>query len=162
MDIINEMIEFDWMASVTNKSARGGGGNSIHHQQHQQQQSHQHHHQHQTSSSPQTISCSSSASGSADNITSSGGGGGIDGRLPKTPFVAAMRTLFDIMADQSTGFVRLSDIEKRWQEGSAPRGVIESLRKWHYFWLFCMLLRLKVVLIWRAFDEVNVLLSWSV
>uniref|UniRef100_A0A336MYE5 CSON009916 protein n=1 Tax=Culicoides sonorensis TaxID=179676 RepID=A0A336MYE5_CULSO len=54
----------------------------------------------------------------------------IDG-LPKS-FINAMRTLFDIMADPRTGFVRFSDIEQRWQEGSSrgmPLGVIESLRK---------------------------------
>ncbi|XP_049547728.1 uncharacterized protein LOC125959041 [Anopheles darlingi] len=54
----------------------------------------------------------------------------IDG-LPKA-FVAAMRTLFDIMDDRKTGFVRLADIEDRWlDDGSKgmPRGVIDSLRK---------------------------------
>lgn len=53
----------------------------------------------------------------------------IDG-LPKS-FINAMRTLFDIMADPRTGFVRFSDIEQRWQEESQgmPLGVIESLRK---------------------------------
>ncbi|XP_058451134.1 suppressor APC domain-containing protein 2 [Malaya genurostris] len=51
--------------------------------------------------------------------------------LPK-PFVSAMRTLFDIMDDQKTGFVKLSDIENRWQDDGSkglPRGVIDSLRK---------------------------------
>lgn len=53
----------------------------------------------------------------------------IDG-LPKS-FINAMRTLFDIMADPRTGFVRFSDIEQRWQEESQgmPLGVVESLRK---------------------------------
>lgn len=50
--------------------------------------------------------------------------------LPKS-FISAMRKLFDIMADEVTGYVRFADIEQRWQEGSAglPRGVIDSLRK---------------------------------
>ncbi|XP_026461961.1 suppressor APC domain-containing protein 2-like [Ctenocephalides felis] len=46
-----------------------------------------------------------------------------------------MRTLFDIMDDQKTGYVHLADIERRWRDDEAavsqglPRGVIESLRK---------------------------------
>lgn len=55
--------------------------------------------------------------------------------LPK-PFVTAMRTLFDVMDDKRTGYVRLSDIEKRWHEenrsatgGGLPNGVVDSLRK---------------------------------
>lgn len=48
-------------------------------------------------------------------------------------FVAAMRTLFDIMDDRGTGYVRLSDIERRWPtDGTAPglpHGVIDSLRR---------------------------------
>uniref|UniRef100_A0A182I583 Suppressor APC domain-containing protein n=1 Tax=Anopheles arabiensis TaxID=7173 RepID=A0A182I583_ANOAR len=54
-----------------------------------------------------------------------------EGGLPKA-FVAAMRTLFDIMDDRKTGCVRLADIEERWQDDGSkglPRGVIESLRK---------------------------------
>ncbi|XP_052863010.1 uncharacterized protein LOC128269667 [Anopheles cruzii] len=54
----------------------------------------------------------------------------LDG-LPKA-FVAAMRTLFDIMDDRKTGLVRLADIEDRWlDDGSKgmPSGVIDSLRK---------------------------------
>ncbi|KAJ8978527.1 hypothetical protein NQ317_000899 [Molorchus minor] len=54
----------------------------------------------------------------------------LDG-LPKQ-FVAAMRTLFDIMDDKKTGFVNFADIENRWQDDDAkglPKGVIESLRK---------------------------------
>lgn len=60
----------------------------------------------------------------------SGGNGPMD-NLPKQ-FVSAMRTLFDIMDDKRTGFVRLSDIEHRWQDDGAkglPHGVIDSLRK---------------------------------
>ncbi|XP_055547970.1 suppressor APC domain-containing protein 2 [Wyeomyia smithii] len=59
-----------------------------------------------------------------------GAGSHVEG-LPK-PFVSAMRTLFDIMDDQKTGFVKLSDIEDRWQDDGTkglPRGVIDSLRK---------------------------------
>ncbi|KAG7157559.1 suppressor APC domain-containing protein 2-like [Homarus americanus] len=54
----------------------------------------------------------------------------LDG-LPK-PFVNAMRTLFDIMDDQRSGFVKFSEIERRWQDDGAqgmPRGVLASLRK---------------------------------
>ncbi|KAL1375018.1 hypothetical protein pipiens_017748 [Culex pipiens pipiens] len=43
-----------------------------------------------------------------------------------------MRTLFDIMDDGKTGFVKLADIEDRWQDDGSkglPRGVIDSLRK---------------------------------
>lgn len=43
--------------------------------------------------------------------------------LPK-PFVTAMRTLFDVMDDKRTGYVRLTDIEKRWhEENGNPNGV---------------------------------------
>lgn len=51
--------------------------------------------------------------------------------LPKQ-FVSAMRTLFDIMDDKRTGYVRLTDIERRWQDDGAkglPHGVIDCLRK---------------------------------
>ncbi|XP_004929264.4 suppressor APC domain-containing protein 2 isoform X1 [Bombyx mori] len=51
--------------------------------------------------------------------------------LPKQ-FVAAMRTLFDIMDDKHTGYVKLTDIENRWRDDRTkglPRGVIESLQK---------------------------------
>ncbi|XP_076170083.1 suppressor APC domain-containing protein 2 isoform X2 [Ptiloglossa arizonensis] len=55
---------------------------------------------------------------------------GADG-LPKH-FVAAMRTLFDIMDDQNTGFVKFLDIEGRWQDDGTqglPKGVLDSLKK---------------------------------
>ncbi|XP_016914579.2 suppressor APC domain-containing protein 2 isoform X3 [Apis cerana] len=55
---------------------------------------------------------------------------GADG-LPKH-FVTAMRTLFDIMDDQNTGFVKFSDIEGRWQDDGTqglPKGVLNSLKK---------------------------------
>ncbi|XP_063529155.1 suppressor APC domain-containing protein 2 [Cydia strobilella] len=51
--------------------------------------------------------------------------------LPKQ-FVSAMRTLFDIMDDKHTGYVKLTDIENRWRDDRTkglPRGVIESLQK---------------------------------
>ncbi|XP_060519797.1 suppressor APC domain-containing protein 2 [Cylas formicarius] len=54
----------------------------------------------------------------------------LDG-LPKQ-FVAAMRTLFDIMDDKRTGFVNFADIEARWQDDGSkglPKGVLDSLRK---------------------------------
>jgi len=49
-------------------------------------------------------------------------------------FVSAMRTLFDVMDDNKTGFISLADIESRWcsdkeEGGSVPPGVIDSLRK---------------------------------
>ncbi|CAN7937021.1 unnamed protein product [Ixodes hexagonus] len=56
--------------------------------------------------------------------------------LPKR-FVAAMKTLFDIMDDQKTGQISFKDIEARWsgsgRDGqspvSVPNGLIESLQK---------------------------------
>ncbi|KAF5294121.1 hypothetical protein FQA39_LY13492 [Lamprigera yunnana] len=51
--------------------------------------------------------------------------------LPKQ-FVSAMRTLFDIMDDKKSGYVKFADIENRWQDDGSkglPKGVIESLRK---------------------------------
>ncbi|XP_032689679.1 suppressor APC domain-containing protein 2 isoform X2 [Odontomachus brunneus] len=51
--------------------------------------------------------------------------------LPKH-FVNAMRTLFDIMDDQSTGYVKFADIEARWQDDGTqglPKGVLDSLKK---------------------------------
>ncbi|XP_045764569.1 suppressor APC domain-containing protein 2 [Maniola jurtina] len=51
--------------------------------------------------------------------------------LPKQ-FVSAMRTLFDIMDDKHTGYVKVTDIENRWRDDRTkglPRGVIESLQK---------------------------------
>lgn len=38
--------------------------------------------------------------------------------LPKN-FISAMSTLFDIMDDQNTGFIKLSEIEERWQDDGA-------------------------------------------
>lgn len=54
----------------------------------------------------------------------------VDG-LPKH-FVSAMRTLFDIMDDQNTGYVKFADIEGRWQDDGTqglPKGVLDSLKK---------------------------------
>nr|CAG4651112.1 EOG090X08VB [Simocephalus serrulatus]SVE94335.1 EOG090X08VB [Simocephalus serrulatus] len=54
----------------------------------------------------------------------------LDG-LPKQ-FVTAMKTLFEIMDDRNSGYVKLIDLENFWsEEGLAglPKGVIESLRK---------------------------------
>ncbi|XP_046997370.1 suppressor APC domain-containing protein 2 isoform X1 [Schistocerca americana] len=54
----------------------------------------------------------------------------LDG-LPKQ-FVIAMRTLFDIMDDKRTGYVKFSEIENRWQDDGTkglPKGVIDSLQK---------------------------------
>nr|CAG4642622.1 EOG090X08VB [Evadne anonyx] len=51
--------------------------------------------------------------------------------LPKQ-FVISMKTLFEVMDDRKSGYVKLSDLETFWsEEGLAglPKGVIESLRK---------------------------------
>ncbi|XP_011148344.1 suppressor APC domain-containing protein 2 isoform X1 [Harpegnathos saltator] len=51
--------------------------------------------------------------------------------LPKH-FVNAMRTLFDIMDDQNTGYVKFVDIEGRWQDDGTqglPKGVLDSLKR---------------------------------
>lgn len=77
---------------------------------------HQQHHHHQKPPPPVAVSVSS--------------GGPLD-NLPK-PFVNSMRTLFDIMDDKRTGFVRLSDIEQRWQDDGSkglPPGVIDCLQR---------------------------------
>lgn len=54
----------------------------------------------------------------------------LDG-LPKK-FVNSLKVLFEILDEEKTGFVYLTDIEKRWSDnGTAglPRGVLEALRK---------------------------------
>lgn len=54
----------------------------------------------------------------------------LDG-LPKG-FVTAMRTLFDIMDDEGSGYVKFADIEDRWQDDGKqglPEGVLASLKK---------------------------------
>ncbi|KAJ1525442.1 hypothetical protein ONE63_010254 [Megalurothrips usitatus] len=54
----------------------------------------------------------------------------LDG-LPKK-FVAAMRTLFDIMDDKRIGYVSFTDIENRWHDDGTkglPKGVLDSLQK---------------------------------
>ncbi|KAK3932181.1 Suppressor APC domain-containing protein 2 [Frankliniella fusca] len=54
----------------------------------------------------------------------------LDG-LPKK-FVAAMRTLFDIMDDKRIGYVSFEDIENRWHDDGTkglPKGVLDSLQK---------------------------------
>ena len=52
--------------------------------------------------------------------------------LPKE-FLRYLRTLFDILDEKGTGFVRLADIESRWQTkqgaNGLSEGVIENLRK---------------------------------
>ncbi|XP_071482391.1 suppressor APC domain-containing protein 2-like [Diadema antillarum] len=50
--------------------------------------------------------------------------------LPKA-FVSSLRVLFEILDEDSDGFVELREIEKRWQGDSVsglPAGVVESLR----------------------------------
>nr|CAG4651956.1 EOG090X08VB [Triops cancriformis] len=57
-------------------------------------------------------------------------GSALDG-LPKQ-FVTAMRTLFDLMDDKRTGYVKFSDLEAFWSEEGLyglPKGVLDSLRK---------------------------------
>lgn len=71
-----------------------------------------------------------SLSGSTNSSNSSSGHSSLD-NLPKK-FVSSMRTLFDIMDDKRTGFVRLVDIEARWQDDGSkglPHGVIDCLRR---------------------------------
>ena len=54
----------------------------------------------------------------------------LDG-LPRQ-FVASLRTLFDILDDDKTGYVKFTDIEARWKDEGVhglPHGVLESLRK---------------------------------
>lgn len=78
------------------------------------------------------------SSGSSTNTTNSlnshsscGSGASPLENLPKK-FVSSMRTLFDIMDDKRTGFVKLADIEARWQDDGSkglPFGVIECLRR---------------------------------
>lgn len=53
--------------------------------------------------------------------------------LPRE-FLRYLKTLFDILDEKGTGFVRLADIESRWQtkhhgSNGLSEGVIESLRK---------------------------------
>lgn len=83
-------------------------------------------------SQSQSLTSTSSLSG---NSTTSNGlnlhtGSPLE-NLPKK-FVSSMRTLFDIMDDKRTGFVRLVDIEARWQDDGSkglPHGVIDCLRR---------------------------------
>lgn len=66
-----------------------------------------------------------------NNTGQNGSGSSAFDALPK-PFVQSMKTLFDILDDQQTGYVKFLDIEKGWQDDGSkglPRGVIESLRK---------------------------------
>lgn len=73
---------------------------------------------------------SSLSSGSTVSSTQSSGQSSLD-NLPRK-FVSSMRTLFDIMDDKRTGFVRLVDIEARWQDDGSkglPQGVIDCLRR---------------------------------
>lgn len=53
--------------------------------------------------------------------------GMIDG-LPKK-FVKSMQTLFEIMDEERTGFLKVVDIENRWQDNNMKSGMIESLRR---------------------------------
>ena len=49
--------------------------------------------------------------------------------LPRQ-FVQSMKTLFNILDDSKTGYVSLSDIERRWRSDAVPNlpGVLECLR----------------------------------
>ncbi|CAG0917191.1 unnamed protein product [Notodromas monacha] len=69
-------------------------------------------------------------SGANNTISSLHSSAAFDG-LPE-PFIAGLRTLFDVMDDQNTGFVRLSDIQKQWRddgEDGVPKGVVDCLKK---------------------------------
>ena len=55
---------------------------------------------------------------------------GIEGLPPQ--FVTSLRVLFDILDEDKTGLVKLSDLENRWEDGAVaglPMGVIEALQK---------------------------------
>lgn len=85
-------------------------------------------------SSNASTNCGSASGGSSSSTTTTtttGHSGGPLENLPKK-FVSSMRTLFDIMDDKRSGFVRLSDIEARWQDDGSkglPHGVIDCLRR---------------------------------
>lgn len=88
-------------------------------------------------SSNASTNCGSGSGGSSGSVGGGGSGngsttsGGPLENLPKK-FVSSMRTLFDIMDDKRSGFVRLSDIEARWQDDGSkglPHGVIDCLRR---------------------------------
>lgn len=81
---------------------------------------------HSNGSSTNTTNSANSHS----NNSSCGNGSSPLENLPKK-FVSSMRTLFDIMDDKRTGFVKLSDIEARWQDDGSkglPHGVLDCLR----------------------------------
>lgn len=83
-----------------------------------------------TNSSCLSSSSSTNTSCSLNSHTSNSCSSPLE-NLPKK-FVSSMRTLFDIMDDKRTGFVRLSDIEARWQDDGSkglPQGVIDCLRR---------------------------------
>ena len=51
--------------------------------------------------------------------------------VPKQ-FINSLRVLFDILDEERTGFVRLTDIETRWKDddiNGLPKGVVDALRK---------------------------------
>lgn len=82
--------------------------------------------QSQSLTSTSSLSGNSTTSNSLNSHTAS-----LLENLPKK-FVSSMRTLFDIMDDKRTGFVRLVDIEARWQDDGSkglPHGVIDCLRR---------------------------------
>ena len=66
-------------------------------------------------------------------IAATTGSAAFEGLPPK--FVDALRTLFDILDDQKTGFVKFKDIESRWKDedtsvsSGLPVGVVDSLAK---------------------------------
>ena len=54
----------------------------------------------------------------------------LDG-VPKQ-FINSLRVLFDILDEEQSGFVRLTDIESRWKDDDVnglPKGVVDALRK---------------------------------
>lgn len=78
----------------------------------------------------QTINIQNNMNSINNDVAQHGGGSAFDA-LPKA-FVQSMKTLFDILDDQHTGYVKFIDIEKGWQDDGSkglPRGVMESLRK---------------------------------
>lgn len=111
-----------------------------HHQHNHHQMIHLPAQQSQSLTSTSSLSGSSTSNSLNSHITTSstattngscGSGTSPLENLPKK-FVSSMRTLFDIMDDRRTGFVKLVDIEARWQDDGSkglPHGVIDCLRR---------------------------------
>lgn len=69
--------------------------------------------------------------------------------LPKS-FISAMKTLFDIMDDQNTGFIKFSDIKERWQDDGAQVMNFKFLK-----FLNCQVLDYKKELYFKMLNKNN-------